>query len=108
MPKVWNFLSYVPPATVTSAAPRAAAGVALAAALLAALSSGLPQCLLRWRRCAGLGAAQHALISSLCYLLSAAGVSPRGVAGAGRVSSDVASVAKARFAQHPTPRRCGA
>ena len=37
MPKVWNFLSYVPPATVTSAAPRAAAGVALAAALLAAL-----------------------------------------------------------------------
>jgi hypothetical protein len=29
---VWNFLSYVPPATVTSAAPRAAAGVALAAA----------------------------------------------------------------------------
>ena len=37
MPKVWNFLSYVPPTTVTSAAPRAAAGVALAAALLAAL-----------------------------------------------------------------------
>ena len=37
MPKVWNFLSYVPPATVTSAAPRAAAGVALAAALRAAV-----------------------------------------------------------------------